>query len=222
MVVLRLKKAFPITFMSNPDFQRAVRRTLIRAGVEVAYSEGFSPHMQVDFTPPIPLGMDSTAEYVAVDTKMGREELLHVFNAHAPGGLTALAAFEVERFNPAALTAAACYEVSVNGDVAQKILAYVRAEEVVITYLDRGKTVSKEVGKKIFDATYAGGRLCLVLAAGNDNLRADRLLESAGAAIGVAFRPIDLVKTENLLTLDDRLIPFEKFLDGKYEKQNLH
>lgn len=212
MVVLKLKKTFPMNFVSNQDFQRAFRRTLVRANIPVAYSEGFSPHMQVDFTPPIPLGIESLAEYVSVDTTVSSAEVKECFNANAPEGLEIVKAYDTDRFNPAANTGAAEYEVELDPEIAGKILAFARADEVKITYLDRGKEITKEVAKKIFDVSYEGGRLRLRLAAGNDNLRADRLLESAGREVGADIRAIDLVKTE---TYVDGSVSFEKFLDGR-------
>lgn len=215
MVVLKLKKTFPMTFVSNQDFQRAFRRTLTRANIEVAYSEGFNPHMQVDFTPPVPLGMDSVAEYVVVDTAVAPDELMASVNAHAPQGLYAQKAFFVDRFNPARVTVANGYEMNIDSEIAGKILAFAQADEVTISYVDRGKEVAKQVADKILSAGYADGKLALVLSAGNDNLRADRLVESAGRAIGETFRVIDLVKTETYLSVDGELVSFENFLDGR-------
>lgn len=212
MVVLKLTKTFPMNFTSNQDYQRAFRRTLVRAGIEVAYSEGFSPHMQVDFTPPIPLGIESLAEYVSVNTKLPADEVMVKFNQNAPQGMRVLGAFNVDKFNPAASTFAARYCVAVQPEIAEKILAFAKSDVVEIRYVDRGKEVVREVGKKIFDINYNDGKIDMLLAAGNDNLRADRLMQSAGVAAGADIRAIDLVKTETCLSGG---VSFEKFLDGR-------
>ena len=41
-------------------------RALRRAGIRVKYTEGFNPKPKITFGPPIPLGVESAAEYADV------------------------------------------------------------------------------------------------------------------------------------------------------------
>lgn len=50
-------------FIGHLDLVRLFDRTLRRAGVPIAYSQGFHPHPKISFGPPLSLGMRSRAEY---------------------------------------------------------------------------------------------------------------------------------------------------------------
>lgn len=51
-------------FASHRDIARALERSLRRAGLPVAYSEGFSPHPKISYAGAAPTGVASEAEYL--------------------------------------------------------------------------------------------------------------------------------------------------------------
>ena len=53
-------------FIGHLDLVRIFDRTLRRAGIPVAYSQGFHPHPKISFGPPLSLGMRSIAEYADI------------------------------------------------------------------------------------------------------------------------------------------------------------
>lgn len=55
-----------IRFTSNLDVQHIWERTLRRAGIAVAYSQGFHPQAKIQQASPLPLGFESTAEIVDI------------------------------------------------------------------------------------------------------------------------------------------------------------
>ena len=55
-----------IRFTSNLDVQRIWERTLRRAGIAVAYSQGFHPQAKIQQASPLPLGFESTVEIVDI------------------------------------------------------------------------------------------------------------------------------------------------------------
>jgi len=56
-------------YIAHLDLTRVFDRALRRAGVEVAYSEGFNPHPKISFGPPLPVGVEGQREYVDIDLK---------------------------------------------------------------------------------------------------------------------------------------------------------
>jgi radical SAM family uncharacterized protein/radical SAM-linked protein len=60
---VKMAKRQKVRFTSHLDTTRAVLRSIRRADIPVAYSEGFNPRPKVAFGPPLPLGMTSSAEY---------------------------------------------------------------------------------------------------------------------------------------------------------------
>lgn len=57
------QKSGPARFISHLDLMRALGRALRRAGLSIAYSQGFHPLPRLSLGPPLPLGIESIAEY---------------------------------------------------------------------------------------------------------------------------------------------------------------
>lgn len=78
---VRYAKRGRLRFTSHRDLARAFERSLRRAGVPMAYSQGFSPHPKVSWSGAVPTGVASEAEYVElqlverVDPEVLRAEL---------------------------------------------------------------------------------------------------------------------------------------------------
>ena len=62
---LRIKytKTGPLRFISHLDVMRFFQKAIKRAGFDVSYTKGFSPHQIISFAAPMPLGMTSEGEY---------------------------------------------------------------------------------------------------------------------------------------------------------------
>ena len=63
---MRYAKRGRLRFTSHRDVARTFERALRRAGVPMAYSQGFSPHPKVSWVGASPTGVASEAEYVEV------------------------------------------------------------------------------------------------------------------------------------------------------------
>jgi radical SAM-linked protein len=63
-VRVRYAKRGPLRFTSHRDFARALERALRRAGVPVAYSQGFTPHPRISYASAAPTGAASEAEFL--------------------------------------------------------------------------------------------------------------------------------------------------------------
>lgn len=61
---IRWRKEAPVRFISHLDCMRTLERTIRRADLPVAFTEGFNPHMKIAFGPPLPLGFTSEEEYL--------------------------------------------------------------------------------------------------------------------------------------------------------------
>src|SRR5688572_25037484 len=65
-VRIRYAKRGPLRFTSHRDFARAFERAIHRAGVPIAYSQGFTPHPKVSYASAAPTGVASEAEYLEI------------------------------------------------------------------------------------------------------------------------------------------------------------
>lgn len=93
---LRYAKRGRMRFASVRDFQRALERALRRAGLPMAYSQGFSPHPKISYLPAVPTGVASEAEYVEIALRERRDpaDVAAALDAALPDGLDVLAVVE--------------------------------------------------------------------------------------------------------------------------------
>lgn len=61
---LKFKKHGCMKFIGHLDIMRYFQKAIRRAGIDIAYSEGFSPHMIMSFAAPLGVGLTSEGEYV--------------------------------------------------------------------------------------------------------------------------------------------------------------
>lgn len=66
-VRIRFSKEGSLVYIGHLDVMRYFQKLFRRADLPVKYSEGFSPHQILSFTPPLPLGMESFGEYADVE-----------------------------------------------------------------------------------------------------------------------------------------------------------
>jgi radical SAM-linked protein len=89
---LRYAKRGRLRFTSHRDIARAFERALRRAGVPMAYSQGFSPHPKVSWVGAAPTGVASEAEYVEIQVvdRVDPDALRTALDAVLPPGLDIL------------------------------------------------------------------------------------------------------------------------------------
>ena len=121
---MRLSKGEEIRFISHLEYARALERTLRRAKLPAAYSEGFNPHMKLSLASALAVGTTSQNEYAEVELTEKRPlaELASALAAALPPGIRLLDAFLAEGPAPKlmAIVVGASYKVTLpfDGDVA--------------------------------------------------------------------------------------------------------
>ena len=95
---LRFAKRARLRFLSHRDVARSFERAVRRAGVPVAYSQGFSPHPRLSWVGAAPTGAASEAEYVEIGLSRPLDPggLAGALDAALPEGLDVLAAAVAE------------------------------------------------------------------------------------------------------------------------------
>ena len=209
MVVFKFEKTSTAALVSHVDNLRAVTYIFRRAGIQAEYSQGFNPHMELGFSSPIALGVESLAEYVSVKTPY-EDNLLDTLNAVCPSGIRFTKLFNAE-INLASTLNRASYRVEAQGigDVISEILDPMYS----ISYQEKGEWVSKTVSSRIFGAEKIDRNTANVtLAIGNDNLRPDRLVTHLMRQHNFAgdYRITKLQAFVNDIPADEYLLSLEK------------
>lgn len=114
---LRFGRGEAMKYVTHLDMMRFWERALRRAGVPVAYSEGFSPHAQIALASPLPVGVTSDAELLDVFLEEPRrpQDVVDALRPQLPEGAYVYDAEEVAMLLPSlqAEVRAAEYEVDV-------------------------------------------------------------------------------------------------------------
>ena len=127
-----------VRHIGHLDLMRAMQRALRRAGLPVAYSQGFNPHMVMNFASPLSVGASGEREImdVSMAQEMDGETFATRLNGALPPALKVVEARLIEDNHPApmALLRAAAYEIRVDGQageaLTQIIPAFLKKESI--------------------------------------------------------------------------------------------
>jgi len=201
MIILKHLKVGDVSYVSHKDTLKVLQRGLIRAKVDVRYSQGYVPHMLTYTTTPVPLGVQSYAEYFAVECSgIDKDELLCRFNDSMPYGMRAVASYCKDK-NPnlAALVVASDYTASCGATLSKEIENIAGRDTYVISTFRKGEVVEKDIAKLVHYIKIDGNQIHMRLATGNENLRADSLISHINEQFGCNIKVNDIIRTAQLI-----------------------
>lgn len=194
MIILQYVKQSDMAYVSHKDLLRVLQRGLRRMKAQVFFSQGFIPHMLTYMTSPIPLGVQSTAEYFAVECKeTDAAEFLQRYNDAMPTGVRATRAWYVPK-NPnlAAVVSASVYAIPAPQANAREIASCMQDAQWMIEEVKKNVTRTVDIRPLIYDMQCKDGILYLTLATGsNANLRIDTALQALHDRFGYDLRVQD-------------------------------
>ncbi|MFR3320816.1 MAG: TIGR03936 family radical SAM-associated protein [Lachnospiraceae bacterium] len=87
-VRVKFSKYGVMKFIGHLDVMRYFQKAMRRAGIDIAYSEGMSPHMIMSFAQPLGVGLTSDGEYMDVElrTPIASDEAIRRLNEVGVGG----------------------------------------------------------------------------------------------------------------------------------------
>jgi radical SAM family uncharacterized protein/radical SAM-linked protein len=90
--VIRFAKRPPAHLLSHREMARAIERAARRAGLPLAYSEGYAPRPRIRYALALPLGVTSEDEWASIELteEIGAEEAGRRLGAELPPGLAVL------------------------------------------------------------------------------------------------------------------------------------
>jgi len=170
-------------YLSHLEIIRALERTVRRAGLPYAITQGFSPHMRASFGPALGLGIGSTCEYfdLIVTDFVAPDEALTRLQDAAPPLLPVLACAYAAPKDPSLNAACTIFRYEVRGmplvdGLVERICAII--EEPALALEQKGKTkefVTEDVLPE--GITHDDGIVCFTIRASEKGtLRPDALM----------------------------------------------
>ncbi|MCW2640634.1 MAG: hypothetical protein JWP76_2940 [Dactylosporangium sp.] len=142
-VRLRYAKRGPMRFTSHRDFARAFERAILRAGVPIAYSQGFTPHPKISYASAAPTGVASEAEYLEIGLRdrVDPARLVEALDVALSPGLDVLDAVEAAGGSLADRIDASAWRIELPGvdaEAARRAVdAFLAAPEVPVERLTK-------------------------------------------------------------------------------------
>jgi radical SAM-linked protein len=190
---IRYAKRGPMRFTSHRDFARAFERAVRRAGLPVAYSQGFTPHPKISYASAAPTGAASEAEYleIALHAEVDPDRARAALDAALSPGLDVLDV-RLAGLGPSLVDRieASRWLVELPGvpaaRLAEAVDAFLAADEVMVERLTKQ-------GRRRFDARHAvislAPRAVPDTAAGEECARMDLVVRQVTPAV----RPDDVL-----------------------------
>lgn len=113
---LKFTKYGAVKFIGHLDLMRFFQKAFKRAGIDVAYSKGYSPHQITSFAAPLGVGLTSSGEYMDMElnSAIAKEEFINKLNGALVEGIEAVdfSMLRDDSINSMTAVAAADYMVS--------------------------------------------------------------------------------------------------------------
>ena len=192
-------------FIGHLDIMRYFQRAIRRAGIDVAYSEGFSPHMIMSFANPLGVGLTSEAEYfdLVIHTAYPSQELIDRLNAVMVEGMRVLNVVQVpeEKASKAmSLVAAADYLVrfrypeTLPTDWREKFSTFMEQPSVTVTKKTKKGEKEIDIRPLVYGWHFEEDGIFLQVSSGSsDNLRPELVVEAFAKAYDLPLNEFSLL-----------------------------
>ncbi|MCM1190938.1 MAG: TIGR03936 family radical SAM-associated protein [Butyrivibrio sp.] len=210
---IKFKKYGPVRFIGHLDVMRFFQKAIRRAGLDIAYTGGFSPHQVMTFAAPLGVGLESNGEYmdIEVHSLKSSQDAVDRLNRASVCGIEILSArvLPENAGNAMASVAAASYTVcfregrAPGTDIAQALPAFLAKGK--IPYIKETKKGIRELDLKpgIYELTWDGAAFfMLVDASSSGNIKPGQVIEALLAETGEALQENALLITrEDVYTI---------------------
>ena len=217
---VKYTKTGPVKFISHLDVMRYFQKGIRRAGLDIAYSGGFSPHQIISFAAPMPLMMTSLGEYFDAEfnSVTTAKEMVESFNAvGSPFMQMVDAVILPDKAEKAmALVSASDYKITFHSDVIESvdfdklretISEMIASEEILALKKTKKSENYVNIRGSIRELSLTENReIYMLLNAGSvDNLKPELVMEVISERMGLGLTRFgyDLERIETYLTKED-------------------
>lgn len=200
---IKFAKYGALRFIGHLDVMRFFQKAIRRAGIDVAYSGGYSPHQIMTFAAPLGVGMCSTGEYMDIEihSHQGGRDLIDKLQRACPPGIDILGAklLPDRAGNAMASVAAATYAVAFKdstrsfAEYADSLTAFLAQEEILITKETKRSTMEVNIRPGIYSCRIEDGVLFFMVdASSSGNIRPGFVVEQFLRFAGLEVPDIEL------------------------------
>ena len=199
---MKFKKNGCMKFIGHLDIMRYFQKAIRRADIDIAYSEGFSPHMIMSFAAPLGVGLTSEGEYVdlQLNSCKSSKAAVEALNRVMVGGMEVVSFKRLSENvkNAMSSVAAADYFVNFREGYApenweEKFKAFLQKEEMFIVKKTKRSEAEVDLKPMLYKAEIRDGGIYMQVACGSvNNLKPELVMEAFAKEFSIELAPFAL------------------------------
>ncbi len=223
---VKFRKYGAVRYIGHLDVMRFFQKCIRRAGIDISYSGGFSPHQIMSFAQPLSVGLTSDGEYMDIDVQSitSCQDVMERMNAASVPGIEVVSVkiLPENSVNAMSSVAAAAYHVSFKegkepvNDVDALIPAFLAKKEILYTKETKKGVREVDIRPGIYDFHRDGDAWYLFVdASSGGNIKPvqvmDALLSMAGEQLKENALAVNRIDTfTNIGTEEEpKLVPLD-------------
>ena len=186
---IKFSKHGVVKFIGHLDMMRFFQKAIRRAGIDVTYSGGFSPHQIMSFAAPLGVGLCSNGEYldIEVNSHQGKRDMMERLNNAMVKGIKIenIVVLDKNAGNAMASVAAAAYTIrwkegyECPKNLSQSCEAFFNQKEIPVIKQTKKSSLSLDLKPGIYEFFGREDSLyMLVDASSSQNIKPSLLLEA--------------------------------------------
>lgn len=225
-VRMKFKKHGCMKFIGHLDIMRYFQKAIRRADIDIAYSEGFSPHMIMSFAAPLGVGLTSEGEYVdlQIHSCESSKAAVEALNQTMVEGMEVISFLRLPDNvkNAMASVAAADYFVRFREGYApenweEKFKAFLQKKEMLIVKKTKKSEAEVDLKPMIYECRLQDNGIFMKVACGSaNNLKPELVMEAFCRDAHIELEPFafEIARLEVYTDLGDetkrKLVPLEE------------
>ncbi|HHT83564.1 MAG: TIGR03936 family radical SAM-associated protein [Christensenellales bacterium] len=217
MLSFKFRKALNAVYLSHIDILKTINKTLRRTHIPIDYSRGFNPHMLINMSQPLSLGIESLAEWATVQTSYDDPQgFLELYNNCCPQGLEA-SQCHITQTKPNIAGKVIASDYFIKNDKAveiKEILENINKKPFFMEVKSKSGVYEKDVSPLIYRIKADADGIYLLSAFGNTNLRCDRFTEKLNQAFNLDIKLRDVTRLNQYVDQNGELKEVGEYIKG--------
>ena len=215
---IKFSKYGCMKFIGHLDVMRYFQKAIRRAGIDIAYSGGFSPHQIMSFASPLGVGLESEGEYMdiqvhSVSSSADMEERLNQVMVEGMR-VSSVRLLKDGSKNAMSIVAAADYCLQFCQGCPEGLDAFLSRTSIPVVKKTKKSEKEVDIRPLIYDWRIQPDRIFLQLAAGSEeNLKPELVMEAFAGEQGEKWNPLacQIRRMELYARTDgEELVPLEE------------
>lgn len=194
---IKFKKTGALKFIGHLDVMRYFQKVMRRAGIPIAFTGGYSPHMIMSFASPLGIGLTSEGEYVDIELSepISSVEAIRKMNAVCVPEIQVLSFREIsgeKKMTAMAIVAGADYLVRVKDEnypegTEEQLTAFYAQDEITVMKQTKRSEKLVDIKPLIYQLSMKDDVIFMQLAAGSvENLKPDLVMQAFCEYAGIS------------------------------------